>query len=124
MCRKWVPPASDPFLPYLLEDGNELVLEAVPGDLAAEYLAALAGRRAAPVRRRPAVDALPVPLHDRGAGVVGQGEQALGGRLLAEDAVCGGGGGEGVGMLVVTVCQVPGNGTFQGKHKVKGKRLN
>ena len=72
------------------EDGNQLILEAVPGDLPAEDLAALLGGRPLPVRGRAAVDPLPVPLHDRHAGLVGEVEEALVGGLLVS-------GGDGIG---------------------------
>ena len=66
----------------LCEDGNELILEAVPGDLPAEDLAALLRRRSLPARGRTAVDPLAVSLHDRHAGLVGEVEESLVGGLL------------------------------------------
>ena len=81
---------------YPLEDGDELVLVDVPGDLADEDLAAALRGRPAPPGRRAAVDALAVPLHDRVVSLVGQVEQPLVARLLAVDVLvleAGGGGG-------------------------------
>ena len=103
---------------YLCEDGNQLILEAVPRHLSAEDLAALLGSRPFPIRGRAAVDPLPVPLHDRHAGLVGEVEEALvGGPLVdvgddagrGEEVQCGG------MMLGVPVFKVSWNDGTLGK---------